>query len=147
MLPGLTDRPLTVLRVLRGREPFSQKNVPKYTPDWVRTVPMWAEASHREVRYALCNDWRTLLWLANQRARPSRPAQRVFNRFMVLARDEAEASTVGYTPSFGWRLEGEAPTRAGPDGGCRRSVTPIHPLCYAHDSRNRGVGRRRKRQR
>ena len=68
MLPGLVDRPLTVLRVLRGREPFMQKNVPKYTPDWVRTVPMWAEASHREVRYALCNDWRTLLWLANQRA-------------------------------------------------------------------------------
>ena len=68
MLPGLADRPLTVLRVLRGREPFMQKNVPKYTPDWVKTVPMWAEASHREVHYALCNDWRTLLWLANQRA-------------------------------------------------------------------------------
>ncbi|MFI5510434.1 DNA polymerase domain-containing protein [Mycobacterium sp. NPDC051804] len=68
MLPALVDRPLTVLRVLRGREPFMQKNVPKYTPDWVRTVPMWAEASHREVHYALCNDWRTLLWLANQRA-------------------------------------------------------------------------------
>ncbi len=32
MLPGLVDRPLTVLRVLRGREPFMQKNVPKYTP-------------------------------------------------------------------------------------------------------------------
>lgn len=68
MLPGLVDRPLTVLRVLRGRAPFMQKNVPKYTPDWVRTVSIWAEASHREVHYALCNDRRTLLWLANQRA-------------------------------------------------------------------------------
>ena len=68
ILPGLADRPLTVLRVLRGREPFMQKNVPKYTPDWVATSTMWAEASHREVRYALCNDRRTLLWLANQRA-------------------------------------------------------------------------------
>jgi len=68
MLPVLVDRPLTVLRVLRGREPFMQKNVPKYTPDWIATSTMWAEASHREVRYALCNDWRTLLWLANQRA-------------------------------------------------------------------------------
>ena len=45
-----------------------QKNVPKYTPDWVQTVPIWAEASKREVHYALCNDRRTLLWLANQRA-------------------------------------------------------------------------------
>jgi DNA ligase D-like protein (predicted polymerase) len=42
--------------------------VPKYTPDWVRTVPIWAEASKREVHYALCDDRRTLLWLANQRA-------------------------------------------------------------------------------
>ena len=32
MLPGLVGRPLTVLRVLRGRPPFMQKNVPKYTP-------------------------------------------------------------------------------------------------------------------
>lgn len=68
ILPGLAGRPLTVLRVLRGRAPFMQKNVPKYTPDWVRTVSMWAESSQREVRYALCDDRRTLLWLANQRA-------------------------------------------------------------------------------
>jgi bifunctional non-homologous end joining protein LigD len=31
-------------------------------------VSIWAEASHREVSYALCNDRRTLLWFANQRA-------------------------------------------------------------------------------
>jgi DNA ligase D-like protein (predicted polymerase) len=68
MLPGLVGRPLTVLRVLRGQAPFMQKNVSKYTPDWVRTVSIWAEASKREVRYALCDDRRTLLWLANQRA-------------------------------------------------------------------------------
>lgn len=74
MLPVLADRPLTVMRVLRGREAFMQKNVPKYTPDWVKTAPMWAEASHREVHYALCNDRRTLLWLANQRAVEYHPA-------------------------------------------------------------------------
>ena len=45
-----------------------QKNVPKYTPSWVRTVKFWAETSHRDVSYALCNDRRTLLWFANQRA-------------------------------------------------------------------------------
>jgi DNA ligase D len=68
IIPGLRDRPLSVMRVLRGQKPFMQKNVPKYTPDWVRTVPVWAEASKREVSYALCNDRRTLLWFANQRA-------------------------------------------------------------------------------
>ncbi len=74
MLPGLAGRPLTVLRVLRGRAPFMQKNVPKYTPDWVRTVEIWAEASHRQVHYPVCDDRRTLLWLANQRAVEYHPA-------------------------------------------------------------------------
>ena len=68
ILPVLRDRPLSVIRVLRGQEPFMQKNVPRYTPPWVRTVTMWAEASRREVSYALCNDRRTLLWFGNQRA-------------------------------------------------------------------------------
>ena len=45
-----------------------QKNVPRYTPDWVRTIRLWSESSRRDVDYALCNDRRTLLWFANQRA-------------------------------------------------------------------------------
>ena len=68
ILPELEDRPLSVIRVHRGQEAFMQKNVPKYTPDWVPTVHLWAETSHRDVAYALCNDRRTLLWFANQRA-------------------------------------------------------------------------------
>jgi len=68
ILPELQDRPLSVIRVHRGQEAFMQKNVPKYTPAWVRTVSFWAETSKRQVAYALCNDRRTLLWFANQRA-------------------------------------------------------------------------------
>jgi DNA ligase D-like protein (predicted polymerase) len=56
------------MRVLRGQRPFMQKNVPSYAPAWVRTVALWAESSHREVSYALCDDRPTLLWFANQRA-------------------------------------------------------------------------------
>ena len=74
MLPVLEDRPLSVIRVHRGQEAFMQKNVPKYTPPWVQTVSMWAESSSREVSYALCNDRRTLLWFANQRAIEYHPA-------------------------------------------------------------------------
>jgi bifunctional non-homologous end joining protein LigD len=68
LLGELRDRPLSVIRALRGQKPFMQKNVPKYAPDWVRTVKIWAESSKREVAYALCNDRPTLLWFANQRA-------------------------------------------------------------------------------
>src|SRR5436309_11092104 len=74
IIPALEDRPLSVIRVHRGQESFMQKNVPKYAPDWVRTVSFWAETSKREVAYALCNDRRTLLWFANQRAIEYHPA-------------------------------------------------------------------------
>jgi bifunctional non-homologous end joining protein LigD len=68
ILPVLRNRPLSVMRVRPGQDPFMQKNVPKYAPDWIATTAVWAHASHREVTYALCNDRRTLLWFANQRA-------------------------------------------------------------------------------
>ena len=68
LLGELRDRPLSVIRALRGQKPFMQKNVPKYAPPWLRTVKIWAETSKREVAYALCNDQATLLWFANQRA-------------------------------------------------------------------------------
>jgi DNA ligase D len=68
ILRVLRDRPLSVIRVRPGQPPFMQKNVPSYTPEWVRTVSVWAESSRREVSYALCDDRRTLLWFANQRA-------------------------------------------------------------------------------
>ena len=68
IIPVLADRPLSVIRVHRGQEAFMQKNVPTYAPAWVRVVKLWAEASKRDVSYALCNDRRTLLWFANQRA-------------------------------------------------------------------------------
>ncbi|MEV6275512.1 ATP-dependent DNA ligase [Nocardia sp. NPDC051832] len=64
----LRDRPLSVIRIRPGQPPFMQKNLPKYTPEWVPRVTVWAESSHREVTYALCEDVRTLLWFGNQRA-------------------------------------------------------------------------------
>jgi DNA ligase D len=74
IIPVLKDRPLSVIRVHRGQEAFMQKNVPKYTPSWIKTVQFWAETSKRDVSYALCNDRRTLLWFANQRAIEYHPA-------------------------------------------------------------------------
>ena len=68
MLPGLTRRPLSVIRARPGAAPFMQKNLPKHAPDWIARVETWAETSQRTVTYALCEDRRTLLWFANQRA-------------------------------------------------------------------------------
>jgi bifunctional non-homologous end joining protein LigD len=74
LLPVLHDRPLSVVRVHRGKEAFMQKNLPRSAPDWIRTVGLWAESSRREVAYALCDDRRTLAWFANQRAVEYHPA-------------------------------------------------------------------------
>jgi bifunctional non-homologous end joining protein LigD len=100
ILPELEDRPLSVIRVHRGQEAFMQKNVPKYTPSWVRTVSFWAESSKREVAYALCNDRRTLLWFANQRAVEYHPTLARADRpdrttHLVLDLDPPEAA--GFT--------------------------------------------------
>ena len=74
LLPVLRDRPLSVIRVLRGQDRFMQKNLPKYTPDWVPRTTVWADSSHREVTYPLAGDRRTLFWLGNQRAVEYHPA-------------------------------------------------------------------------
>ncbi|GAA1434063.1 ATP-dependent DNA ligase [Microlunatus lacustris] len=68
VLPGLTDRPLSVVRVRPGSAPFMQKNLPTYAPDWIRRTTTWAGASKREVSYAVVEDRRGLVWFANQRA-------------------------------------------------------------------------------
>jgi bifunctional non-homologous end joining protein LigD len=68
IVPLLAGRPLTIKRMRPGAAPFVQKNVMKGAPDWVRTVTVWSETAHREVHHVLCDDRRTLLWLANQRA-------------------------------------------------------------------------------
>jgi bifunctional non-homologous end joining protein LigD len=71
ILPHLRNRPLTVIRHpdgLRGGS-FYQKQTPQYAPSWVRTAELPAESGRgkrKRVRYTLCNDRRTLTWLANQ---------------------------------------------------------------------------------
>jgi DNA ligase D-like protein (predicted polymerase) len=67
LVPLLAGRPLSMKRVRPGSGPFMQRDVPKGAPDWVRTVPVWSYGAHREVHQVLCDDRRTLLWLANQR--------------------------------------------------------------------------------
>jgi DNA primase len=103
ILPALEDRPLSVIRVHRGQEAFMQKNVPRYTPDWVRRVRLWSESSHRDVDYALCDDRRTLIWFANQRASTTRPWSA---RNDSRARRISSSTSIHQTPMpSSWRPE------------------------------------------
>ena len=125
ILPELRDRPLSVIRVHRGQDAFMQKNVPKYTPDWVPTLRLWAEASKREVAYALCNDVRTLLWFANQRAVEYHPTLVRRDRLdrathLVLDLDPPEGSGFSMVVSVA-RLVRQVLSDAGLESGVKTS--------------------------
>jgi len=125
IIPELRDRPLSVIRVVRGQTPFMQKNVPAYTPSWVPTVHLWAEASKREVSYALCNDRRTLLWFANQRAVEYHPTLFRADRwavptYLVLDLDPPSPDTFGLAVQAA-HLVRQALTDAGLSGAVKTS--------------------------
>src|SRR5947209_7215217 len=82
ILPHISGRALTRKRYPDGvdGEPFFEKNAPMHKPDWVKTAPVWSDASHRTVHYILCNDMATLVWLANLAALELHPS-------LALAKD------------------------------------------------------------
>jgi bifunctional non-homologous end joining protein LigD len=67
ILPYLRNRPLVLTRFPDGIDgkSFYQKDAPEFAPSWIRTVPIWSEESQREVRYFVCDDEETLLYIAN----------------------------------------------------------------------------------
>jgi bifunctional non-homologous end joining protein LigD len=67
ILPYLKDRPESLNRFPNGieGESFYQKDVNHSTPDWVQTVSLYSESGNKTIRYAMCQDKDTLLYLAN----------------------------------------------------------------------------------
>lgn len=70
LLPHLAGRPCTRKRWPNGVSggSFFEKNVPRGTPDWVRTVRLASPGSTRDreiVEYVVVDDLATLLWGAN----------------------------------------------------------------------------------
>jgi bifunctional non-homologous end joining protein LigD len=68
LLPYLRERPLTLQRFPNGIQAasFFEKQVPKGAPDWVARVTVSSEYGKRsKITYPVCNDVRTLQYLAN----------------------------------------------------------------------------------
>jgi bifunctional non-homologous end joining protein LigD len=67
-LPHLIGRPLTLQRYPNGIDgpSFFEKNASKSLPDWIPTVTVDSEhGRHDTVRFMLCNDEATLVYVAN----------------------------------------------------------------------------------
>ena len=67
LLPYLKNRPVVLTRFPDGigGKSFYQKDAPEFAPDWIRTIPIWSEDTQRDIRYFVCDDLETLLYLAN----------------------------------------------------------------------------------
>jgi len=72
LLPYLKDRPLVLTRFPDGiaGKSFYQKDAPDFTPEWLRTIPIWSEDTQRQVNYFVCDDVETLLYVANMGSIP-----------------------------------------------------------------------------
>ena len=68
LLPHLHDRPLTMRRCPDGvdGESFYEKNAPRGTPDWVRTVAVpRSEKGGGSIDYVVLDEPAALVWAAN----------------------------------------------------------------------------------
>jgi bifunctional non-homologous end joining protein LigD len=67
MLPYLINRPVVMTRFPDGIEgkSFYQKDAPEFAPAWIRTVPIWSEDTQRDIKYFVCDDVESLLYVAN----------------------------------------------------------------------------------
>ena len=72
LLPYLRNRPVVLTRYPDGIEGkmFYQKDAPEFAPRWIRTIPIWSEDTQREIRYFVCDDEETLLYIANMGSIP-----------------------------------------------------------------------------
>jgi bifunctional non-homologous end joining protein LigD len=67
ILPYLRNRPVVMTRFPDGIDgkSFYQKDAPEFAPEWMRTVRIWSEDTQREIRYFVCDDEESLLYIAN----------------------------------------------------------------------------------
>ena len=72
LLPYLANRPVVLTRFPDGIDgkSFYQKDAPVFVPEWIRTVPVWSEDTQREIRFFVCDDEESLLYLANMGSIP-----------------------------------------------------------------------------
>jgi bifunctional non-homologous end joining protein LigD len=67
ILPYLRERPMHMNRFpdgIHGKN-FYQKDAPDHTPEWIETELIESDTRGESIRYIVCNDRETLLYLAN----------------------------------------------------------------------------------
>jgi bifunctional non-homologous end joining protein LigD len=72
LLPYLRNRPVVLTRFPDGIDgkSFYQKDAPEFAPEWMRTVSIWSNDTQRDIRYFVCDDVESILYIANSGSIP-----------------------------------------------------------------------------
>jgi bifunctional non-homologous end joining protein LigD len=72
MLPYLRNRPVVLTRFPDGIDgkSFYQKDAPDFAPEWLRVERIWSEETQREIRYFVCDDVESIMYVANMGSIP-----------------------------------------------------------------------------
>jgi bifunctional non-homologous end joining protein LigD len=72
LLPYVINRPVVLTRYPDGIDgkSFYQKDAPVFAPEWIRTTPVWSEDTQREIKFFVCDDEESLLYVANMGSIP-----------------------------------------------------------------------------
>lgn len=67
ILPYLKNRPLSLKRNPNGinDEGFYHKDAGDIAPSWIKTANIYSESSHKTIHYLVCNNIKSLLFIAN----------------------------------------------------------------------------------
>lgn len=67
MLPHLKNRPESMYRTPHGiaGEGFFQKEIGEYVPEWVATREVYSESNDKTIRFLVCQEEATLVYMAN----------------------------------------------------------------------------------
>ncbi len=72
MLPYLRNRPAVLTRFPDGIDgkSFYQKDAPEFAPEWMHIERIWSEETQREIRYFVCDEEASVLYVANMGSIP-----------------------------------------------------------------------------
>lgn len=133
ILPYLKNRPLSLKRNPNGvlDEGFYQKDAGDLAPAWMKTEAVYAASSNKMVHYLVCNDVKSLLFIANLGCIEMNPWNSVIARpdypdYLVIDIDPSEKNTFNEVVDVALVIK-TILNKAGVDGYCKTSgATGMH---------------------
>jgi bifunctional non-homologous end joining protein LigD len=127
ILPYLKNRPLSLKRNPNGilDEGFFHKDAGDIAPSWMKTADIYSESSHKTVHYLVCNNVKSLLFIANLGCIEMNPWNSTMNKldrpdYFIIDIDPSENNSFDQVIDVALAVK-EVLDRAGVAGYCKTS--------------------------